>query len=46
LENFSDDVDMNGAWESIRENVRALPKKILDHYELKHCKPWLDERSK
>jgi hypothetical protein len=40
LENFGgcgdyDDVNISGAWESIRENRRASATKSLGYYELK-----------
>jgi hypothetical protein len=34
LENFDDNVDMNGAWEDIRENIKTSAKESLDHYKL------------
>jgi hypothetical protein len=38
LENL-DDMDIDRAWETIRENVKAS----LGYYELKKHKPWFDE---
>jgi hypothetical protein len=35
-------VDINIAWETVRENIKISAKESLDHYELK-CKPWFDE---
>jgi hypothetical protein len=32
LENFDDNVDMNRAWESIRENIKTSAKESLGHY--------------
>jgi hypothetical protein len=43
LENFDNNVDMNRAWENIRENIRASVKEILGHYELQQHKPWFDD---
>jgi hypothetical protein len=38
LENWGggdDDVDINKAWESIRQNIQALATESLGYYELK-----------
>jgi hypothetical protein len=35
VENLDDDVDINKAWESIRENINILPKESLSYYEMK-----------
>jgi hypothetical protein len=43
LENFDDNVDMNRAWENIRENIKISPKESLGHYELQQHKPWFDD---
>jgi hypothetical protein len=43
LENLDDDVDINRAWETIRENIKTSAKVRLGYYELKKHKPWLDE---
>jgi hypothetical protein len=43
LENFDDNVDMNTAWENIRENVKTSAKESLGHYELQQHKPWSDD---
>jgi hypothetical protein len=42
LENLDDEVDINTAWESIRENIKISAKQILV-YELKKNKAWFDE---
>jgi hypothetical protein len=34
LENFDDNVDMNRAWENVRENIRDSAKGGVGHYEL------------
>jgi hypothetical protein len=39
LESFDDKVDMNRAWENIRENIKTSAKESLDHYELQQHKP-------
>jgi hypothetical protein len=43
LENLDDDVDINRAWETIRENIKISAKESLRYYELKEHKPWFDE---
>jgi hypothetical protein len=35
-------MDVNKAWETIRENIKISVKKSI-HYELKKHKPWFDE---
>jgi hypothetical protein len=35
-------MDINKAWESIRENIKASATNSLG-YELKQHKPWFDE---
>jgi hypothetical protein len=39
-ENLGDDVDINGAGETIRESIKILAKESLGCYELKMHKPW------
>jgi hypothetical protein len=41
LENFYDNVDMNRAWENIRENIKTSAKELRD-YELQQHKPYFD----
>jgi hypothetical protein len=43
LENLDDDVDINRAWETIRENIKLSPKASLGNHELKKHKPLFDE---
>jgi hypothetical protein len=43
LENLDDDVDINSAWETIREIIKIAAKESLGYYELKKRKPWFDE---
>jgi fructose-1-phosphate kinase PfkB-like protein len=43
LENLNAEVDINRAWENIRENNKISAKESLDYYELKEKKPLLDE---
>jgi predicted metallo-beta-lactamase superfamily hydrolase len=43
LENSDTEVDINRAWETIRENIKISAKVSLDYYELKKHKPWFNE---
>jgi hypothetical protein len=43
LENLDADVDIKGAWETIRENIKISTKESLGYYELKKHKPWFGE---
>jgi hypothetical protein len=43
LENLDTEVDINRAWETIRENIKFSAKDIQGYYELKKHKPWFDE---
>jgi hypothetical protein len=46
LENFDDDdddVDINRAWKSIRENMKVLVTGSLGYYEFKRHKAWFKE---
>jgi hypothetical protein len=36
-------VEINGAWETIRENINISAKEILGYFELKKHKPWFDK---
>jgi hypothetical protein len=36
-------VDINRAWETIRENIKISAKEGLGYYEFKKYKPWFDE---
>jgi hypothetical protein len=38
-------VDINKAWETIRENSKISSKGSLGYCELKNHKPWFDEGS-
>jgi hypothetical protein len=42
LENLDDDVDINSAWETVRENIKISGKESLG-YELKKDKPLSDK---
>jgi hypothetical protein len=43
LENLDTEVDINRAWEIIRENIKISTKKSLCYCELKKHKIWFDE---
>jgi hypothetical protein len=42
LENLDNYVDINRAWETIRENIKISAEESLG-YELKKHKPWFDK---
>jgi hypothetical protein len=42
LEDLDTEVEINTAWETIRENINISAKESQGYYELKH-KPWFDE---
>jgi hypothetical protein len=39
LEDLDTEVEMNSAWETIRENIKISAKKSLRYFELKVHKP-------
>jgi hypothetical protein len=43
FENFDTEVEINSAWETIRENIKISAKESLGYFELKKQKPWFDE---
>jgi hypothetical protein len=43
LEHLDTSVEINSAWETIRENIKIKAKESLGYYELKKHKPWFDE---
>jgi hypothetical protein len=43
LENLDAEVDINRAWETVRENIKISAKASLGYCELKKHKPWFDE---
>jgi hypothetical protein len=43
VENLGTEVEINGAWETVKDNVQISAKESLDHCELKKHKPWFDE---
>jgi hypothetical protein len=44
LEDLDAEVEINSAWETIRENINISAKKRISYYELKKHMPWFDER--
>jgi hypothetical protein len=42
LEDLDTEVEINGAWETIRENIKISVKESIGYYELKKHKPWVD----
>jgi hypothetical protein len=43
LEILDAEVDINKAWETIRENLKISAKESVGDCELKKHKPWFDE---
>ncbi|PNF26444.1 hypothetical protein B7P43_G16449, partial [Cryptotermes secundus] len=43
MENLETEVDVNKAWETVRENIKMSAKESLCYYEPKKHKPWFDE---
>jgi hypothetical protein len=43
LENLDTEIDINRAWETIRDNIKISAKESLGYYEINKHKPWLDE---
>jgi hypothetical protein len=43
LEDLETEVEINNAWETIRENIKISAKQCLGYFELKKYKPWFDE---
>jgi hypothetical protein len=43
LEDLDAEVEINSAWETIRENIKISAKESLSCFELKKHKPWFDE---
>jgi hypothetical protein len=42
LESLDESLDINNAWENIRENIKTSAKENLGYQKLKHNKPWFD----
>jgi hypothetical protein len=43
FEDLDAEVEINGAWETTRENIKISSKERLGCFELKKHKPWFDE---
>jgi hypothetical protein len=43
LEDLDTEVEINSAWETIRENIKMSAKESLGSLELKKHKPWFDK---
>jgi hypothetical protein len=43
LEDLEAEVEINSAWETIRENIKISAKEILGYFELKKHKPCFDK---
>jgi hypothetical protein len=43
LEDLDTEMEINSAWETIRENIEISAKESLCYFELKKHKPWFDE---
>jgi hypothetical protein len=43
LDDLKEEVEINSAWEPIRENIKIWTKEITGYFQLKKHKPWFDE---
>jgi hypothetical protein len=43
LEDLDAEVEINSAWETIRENIKISAKESLGYFEFKKHKPWFEE---
>jgi hypothetical protein len=43
LEELDAEVEINSAWETIREDINISAKESLGYFELKKHKPWFNE---
>jgi restriction endonuclease S subunit len=44
LEISGESLDINRAWENIRENIKTSVKEIVRYHRLKHNKPWFNDK--
>jgi hypothetical protein len=44
LEKSDESMDINSAWENIRETIKTSAKESLGYHRLKHNKSWLDDQ--
>jgi hypothetical protein len=42
LEEMYAEVEINSAWETVRENIKISAKESLGYFEFKMHKPWFD----
>jgi hypothetical protein len=43
LKDLDAEVEINGAWETIRDSIQISAKKSIGYYGLKKHKPWFDQ---
>jgi hypothetical protein len=43
LEDLDAEMEINSAWETIRENIKISARESLGYYELKKHKPWINK---
>jgi hypothetical protein len=43
LEYLDAEMDINSAWQTIRENIKISAKESIGYYELKKHKAWFNE---
>jgi hypothetical protein len=43
LKSLDAGVEINSAWETIRDNINISGKEYFDYREMKKHKPWFDE---
>jgi hypothetical protein len=43
VQNLDESLDINNAWEGIRENIKTSAKHKLGYHTLKFNKPWFDD---
>jgi hypothetical protein len=43
LEDLDTEVEINSAWEMIRENIKISAKESLGYFKMKKHKPWFDK---
>jgi hypothetical protein len=43
LKDLDAEVEINSAWETIRENMKISAKESLGYFEFKKHKPWFDD---
>jgi hypothetical protein len=44
LGNLDESLDINNAWESIRDNIKTSSEESLGYHRPKHNKPWFDDK--